>query len=133
MVAEQGRAHQRNVAQQWNGKLGPFGQLGLHVRDAAEGRETNTKQAQRQTGGVLVGVEPDHQHPKNGGQQGPGTRTCRKPHPVVAGVDHRCKPGNRGAQHHAFRPQIHDAGFFVDQQAQGRDGQHGARVQRGSQ
>jgi hypothetical protein len=53
--------------------------------------------------------------------------------PVVAGVHGGGEAGDRGHQHHAFGTQVDDAGTFVDQQAQPRQGQHGAGVEGGGQ
>ena len=49
----------------------------LRVADADEGREAGAEQAQRQAGGVLVGVEPDDQHAEGRGEQRAGRRRRR--------------------------------------------------------
>jgi len=55
--------------------------------------------------------------------QSPGTSL-----PVCTTV---AKAGDGGAQHHALGTQVDDAGFFIDQQAQRSQRQHGAGVERG--
>ena len=58
-----------------------------------------------------------------------GGHASDKAEPVVAGVDDGGKAGNGRAQHHALGAQVDDAGFFVDEQAQGGQRQHGAGAQ----
>jgi hypothetical protein len=50
---------------------------------------------------------------------------------TVDGVHHGSKTRDGCAQHHAFSTQINDTGFFVDEQTQGRNGQHRTRIQGG--
>ncbi len=131
MLAEQRRPDKRQVAQPGNHMPRLFRQLFLHVADADKGGKSRAEQAERQPGRVLVGVEPDHQHTKDCGQPRAGGHAGGKAQPAVAGVHHGGKTGDGGAEHHAFGAQIHDAGLFVDQQAQRGNRQHRARAQRG--
>jgi hypothetical protein len=39
--------------------------------------------------------------------------------------------GHGGHQHDAFGTEVDDAGAFIDQQTERREGEHGARVERG--
>jgi hypothetical protein len=68
--------------------------------------------------------------PKMAASSAPAAMPAAKPATAAAGVHHRGKTGQRGAQHHAFGAQVDDAGLFVDQQAQRSHGQHGAGVER---
>ena len=111
--------------------LHTLGQFLLHIANAGKGRETHAEQAQGQAGGVLVGAQPDHQQPKHRGQQSACAHARSKAQPVVAGVHHGREPGNGRAQHHALGAQVDHPGFFIDEQAQGRNRQHGASVQGG--
>jgi hypothetical protein len=114
-------------------KCGRSGSFSCTYLMPAKAEKPDAEQAQGQPGGVLVGVEPDHQQAKHGGQQRTGAHAGGKAEPVVAGVHHGGEAGHGRAQHHALGAQVDDAGLLVDQQAQRRDGQHGAGVQRGGQ
>ena len=114
VLAKQRRPQERHIAQQRNGVFGQLRQFGLHVVDADKGRKADAKQTQRQAGGVLVGAQPNHQQAKNAGQQRPGGHARRKTQPRVAGVYHRGKASNGGAEHQALRAQIDHTGLFVD-------------------
>ncbi|MCY1532591.1 hypothetical protein D9M68_678740 [compost metagenome] len=133
VVAEQRRPQQRDVAQHGNVELHLLGQLFLHIAGARKGREARAEQRQRQPGGVLVGVEPDHQAAEDSRQQGARRHARGKTGQRAAGVHHGGKTGQGGTQHHALGAQVDDAGLFVDEQAQRSDGQHGAGLERGGE
>ena len=133
MLLEKCRADERNVGEPWNSKVGAFGQFFLHVGHARERRKSGTEQRQREPGGVLIGVEPDHQHPEQCGKRCPRRRARDEAHRIAAGVHHGGKASDSRAQHHALRAQVHDAGFFVDEQPERGDGEHRASVQCGSE
>jgi hypothetical protein len=97
---------------------------------SGEGRKAGAEQAERQAGGVLVGVQPDHQHAEQRRQQRAGAHAGGKAQPVAPGVDHGGKAGDGGAQHHALGAQVDDAGLLVDQQPERGQRQHGAGIER---
>ncbi len=133
MQLEQRRPDQRQVAQDRPGELRRVGQLGLHIADAQKSREAHAEQRQRQPRGVLVGVEPDHQHAEQRRQQRPGGHAGHEAQREAARMHHGGERRHGGAQHHALGPQVDDAGFFVDEQAQRGQCQHGAGAERGAQ
>ena len=106
-----------------------LGQFGLHITGAGKGRKAGAKQRQRQACGVLIGVEPDDQHTKNSGQQGPCRHARTIARQAAAGVHHSGKTRQCRTQHDALGAQIDDAGLLIDQQAQSGNRQHRARVQ----
>ena len=61
----------------------------------------------------------------------PATRAGAEREPVVAGVDGGREAGDGGDQHHPFGAEVDDAGALVDEQAERREREHGARVERG--
>ena len=127
---EQRLPHHRQIGQAGNCVLGQLGQLGLYIAQTHKCREARAEQRQRQARGVLVGVEPDHQHAEDGSQQGTSEHARTKAHPGIARMNRGRKAGDGGAKHHALGPQVDDAGLFIDQQTQGRQRQHGTGAER---
>ena len=113
MVAKQRRPEQGNVRQPRHRKGGARPHLGLHISRTHKGRKPRAKQRECQPCGVLVGVEPDHQQPKNSRQNGPRPDAGGKTKPVVTGVHHGSKTGNGGAQHDALGPQVDEPTFSL--------------------
>ena len=102
VLLEQSRADKRQLAQAGHGVIHMHVQLFAHVSHADKGRKAAAEQADGQAGGVLVGVEPDHQQAKQGRTQRAGDRAGRKRQPGVAGVKAHGKAHHGGHQHHAF-------------------------------
>ena len=132
MLLEECSACQGDISQKGNFKARALGQLFLDVPNAHKGRKSDAKQTERQARCVLIGSKIDHQQAKNGGQHGTRGHACQKSQTITAGMNHGGKSGNGGTQHHAFSPQIDHARFFIDQQTQSGDGQHGTRIERRS-
>ncbi len=130
MLLEQRRPDERDVAEQRPVELRPLGQLFLRVADADERREADAEQAEREPRRVLVRVQVDHEDAERGGHQRTGHGARAERDPVVAGVHAGREAGDRGDEHHAFGAEVDDAGALVDQEAQARDREHGAGVQR---
>ena len=126
VLPEQRRADEGKVGQQRHCEGAALAELLADEADADEGREAVAEQAQRQPGGVLVGVEPDHQRAEGRGQQAAGQRAGGEGQRVAAGGEGGGKAGDRGHQHHALGAQVEDAGAFVEQQAQAGQRQRGA-------
>ena len=118
MLLEQGRADKRQLAQAGHGVIHMHVQLFAHVSHADKGRKAAAEQADGQAGGVLVGVQPDHQQAKQGRPQRAGHCAGRKSQPGVAGVKAHGKAHHGGHQHHAFGAQVDHTDFFIDQQTQ---------------
>ena len=73
------------------------------------------------------------ENPERGREQRAGDSTGAERDPVVAGVDGGREAGDRGDQHDPFGTEVDDAGALVDEQAERGEGEHGARVQGGSE
>ena len=106
-------------------------ELFAHIGHAHKGRKSAAKQADGQAGGVLVGVEPNHQNPKQRRRRRARQGARPKGQPGVAGMKSHRKTHHRSNQHHAFGAQVDDADFFIDQQAQTGQRQRGTRRQSG--
>jgi hypothetical protein len=130
MLAKQRRADERNVAEDGDVEVVLLAELFLRVADADERREAGAEQAEREAGRVLVGVEPDHEDAERRREHGAGERAGAEGEPVAAGVDGRGEAGDAGDQHDPFGAEVDDAGALVDEQAEGGEGEHGARVER---
>ena len=130
MLAKERRPDERQVGQAGDGEVVLLAELFLRVADADEGREAGAEEAQRETGRVLVGVEPDHEHAEGRGEHAAGDGTGAEGEPVVAGVEGGREAGDGGDQHHPFGAEVDDAGALVDEQAERREREHGARVER---
>jgi hypothetical protein len=129
-MPEQRRTHERDVAEQRHAERRSLVEFGLCEVDAHEGREARSKQAQSETCGVLIGVQPDHEQPKHTRQKGTGKRPRPKRQNVAT---RRCRGGkasDSGNQHHAFGAQVEHTRAFVDQQPEPRYRQRGPRINR---
>ena len=82
-----------------------------------QSRKARPEQRQCEAGGVLIGVQPDHQQPEQPGQRPP--RPSRlKPSQSLPGMHHGCKSRDGRTKHHPLGAEVDDAGLFVHQQTQ---------------
>ena len=133
MVLEQSLSQPWDIAQPRHGVTLALRHFGLYIRHPHKSRQTRAEQTQRQTGGIGVGVEAHHQGAKDGSHQPASQHARCKTQGIAAGVHHGGKACNGSAQHHALGPEVNDTGFFIDEQAQGRQSQHRAGLQGGRQ
>uniref|UniRef100_A0A1I8AMJ4 DUF4157 domain-containing protein n=1 Tax=Steinernema glaseri TaxID=37863 RepID=A0A1I8AMJ4_9BILA len=118
MLLEERRPDQRNVFQNRNGQLGDSqGIAGERKADIGGGPYPEERQGQATS--HLVGPQPDRQPGKGSGHHGSHNSAQHKAQRRAARLHGHGKAHNGRHQHHAFRAQIDDARFFIDQQTQG--------------
>ena len=130
-LAKQGRPEPGNVGEQWHRPHWRRRQILAHIGQAGESRQAAPEQADRQPAGVLVGVQPDHQHAEQAGHRRADRGAGRQAQRRTARAESHGESGDRRHQQDALGPQVDHAGLFVEQQTQRRQGQRRAGVQRG--
>ncbi len=130
MLAKQRLAEKRDLFQQRDAGDLVF-QAVADIRDADIGRRAAAEQRQRQPGCVLVGAQPHRQPREEAGQQHAGSRAGDEAEAHAAAMDGGGEADDGRHQHHAFRPEVDDAGLFVDQQAERGQHQRRAGIDRG--
>ena len=127
MLLEERRAEERDVGEERHLERHVLAELLADVVDADERREAEAEEAQREPGRVLVGVEPDHEHAEDRGEDHPGAGPGRERDPLVARMEGGGEAGDRRDQHHPFGAEVEDARLLVDQQPQARERERRAR------
>ena len=74
MLLEESRAEEGDVGEPRDVEARAFAEPFACIRLADEGREAGAEEAQRETGRVLVGIEPDHQHTEYRRERAAGQR-----------------------------------------------------------